>query len=57
MVFVTSTSHKQLFLWIFGPIPMFCSCICLVVLFYFLDFTVEFRGLSDEECILDDTPY
>ncbi|XP_021760585.1 uncharacterized protein LOC110725411 [Chenopodium quinoa] len=42
-----------LFLWIFGPIPMFCSCISLVILFYFLDFTVEFGALSDDECVLD----
>ncbi|XP_074282361.1 uncharacterized protein LOC141606899 [Silene latifolia] len=42
-----------LFLWIFGPIPMFCSCLTLVVLFYFLDFTVELRAIthadSDQE--------
>ncbi|KAL2921576.1 Aldehyde decarbonylase [Bienertia sinuspersici] len=34
-----------LFLWIFGPIPMFCTSIALVILFFFLDFTVEFRAL------------
>ncbi|KAM1191207.1 hypothetical protein PS2_011539 [Malus domestica] len=28
-----------LFLWIFGPISMFLSCIVLVILLYFLDFT------------------
>ncbi|XAR71560.1 hypothetical protein NMG60_11017898, partial [Bertholletia excelsa] len=30
-----------LFLWIFGPIPMFISCPILVLLLYFLDFTFE----------------
>ncbi|KAL5718188.1 hypothetical protein ACHQM5_011120 [Ranunculus cassubicifolius] len=28
-----------LFLWIFGPIPMFLCCLFLVVMFYFLDVT------------------
>ncbi|KAF9603771.1 hypothetical protein IFM89_037857 [Coptis chinensis] len=28
-----------LFLWIFGPIPMFLSCLSLVSMFYFLDVT------------------
>ncbi|XP_019200543.1 PREDICTED: uncharacterized protein LOC109194109 [Ipomoea nil] len=32
-----------LFLWIFGPIPMFLCCIVLVFMLYFLDVTVEFR--------------
>ncbi|XP_031379578.1 uncharacterized protein LOC116194820 [Punica granatum] len=31
-----------LFLWIFGPIPMFASCFVLVFLLYFLDITVDF---------------
>ncbi|KAJ6410892.1 hypothetical protein OIU84_007612 [Salix udensis] len=30
-----------LFLWIFGPIPMFLSCFFLVFLLYFLDVTFE----------------
>uniref|UniRef100_A0A7C9D5E6 DUF599 domain-containing protein n=1 Tax=Opuntia streptacantha TaxID=393608 RepID=A0A7C9D5E6_OPUST len=36
-----------LFLWIFGPIPMFCSCLSLVILFYFLDFTFDFKAVSN----------
>lgn len=35
-----------LFLWIFGPLPMFLSCIALVVMLYFLDFTLEFRTIA-----------
>ncbi|OUZ99068.1 Protein of unknown function DUF599 [Macleaya cordata] len=31
-----------LFLWIFGPIPMFSSCVLLVFMLYFLDITFEF---------------
>lgn len=31
-----------LFLWIFGPIPMFLCCIVLVFMLYFLDVTVDF---------------
>ncbi|KAI3958542.1 hypothetical protein MKW92_014004 [Papaver armeniacum] len=41
-----------LFLWIFGPIPMFCSCIFLVCMLYFLDITFEFGlavGNADDE--------
>ncbi|MCL7034711.1 hypothetical protein MKW94_008617 [Papaver nudicaule] len=41
-----------LFLWIFGPIPMFCSCLLLVFMLYFLDITFEFGlavGKVDEE--------
>ncbi|RZC49778.1 hypothetical protein C5167_018205 [Papaver somniferum] len=41
-----------LFLWIFGPIPMFCSCIFLVFMLYFLDITFEFGlavGNADDE--------
>ncbi|KAL2921587.1 hypothetical protein RDABS01_013078 [Bienertia sinuspersici] len=41
-----------LFLWVFGPIPMFCSCIALVILFFFLDFTVEFRATNDGNGVL-----
>ncbi|CAO2821414.1 unnamed protein product [Amaranthus hypochondriacus] len=43
-----------LFLWIFGPMPMFGSCIALVVLFFFLDFTVDFKVASDDvdDCVL-----
>lgn len=41
-----------LFLWIFGPIPMFFSCFVLVFMLYFLDATFEFGwevGVSDED--------
>lgn len=31
-----------IFLWLFGPIPMFVSCFVLVVMLYFLDVTVDF---------------
>lgn len=40
-----------LFLWIFGPIPMLCSCLALVFLFYFLDFTLDFGTISDRDCV------
>lgn len=33
-----------LFLWIFGPIPMFLSCLVLVFFLYFLDVTFDFGG-------------
>lgn len=35
-----------LFLWIFGPIPMFLSCVALVFFLYFLDATSEFRAIE-----------
>ncbi|XP_061997997.1 uncharacterized protein LOC133715499 [Rosa rugosa] len=41
-----------LFLWIFGPIPMFVSCFVLVGMLYFLDVTFQFGwvvGVDDEE--------
>ncbi|XP_017647484.1 uncharacterized protein LOC108487612 isoform X2 [Gossypium arboreum] len=31
-----------LFLWIFGPLPMFFSCMALVFMLYFLDVTFQF---------------
>ncbi|XP_058183830.1 uncharacterized protein LOC131301502 [Rhododendron vialii] len=36
-----------LFLWIFGPIPAFVSCFALVLMFYFLDVTFDFRGVCN----------
>ncbi|KAG5533957.1 hypothetical protein RHGRI_027970 [Rhododendron griersonianum] len=36
-----------LFLWIFGPIPAFVSCFVLVLMFYFLDVTFDFRGVAN----------
>ncbi|KAF8379874.1 hypothetical protein HHK36_027339 [Tetracentron sinense] len=42
-----------LFLWIFGPIPMFLCCLLLVFLLFFLDLTFEFDsssgGLDDQD--------
>ncbi|XP_010541513.1 PREDICTED: uncharacterized protein LOC104814955 [Tarenaya hassleriana] len=35
-----------LFLWIFGPIPMFCCCFVLVFLLYFLDIAFEYKGIG-----------
>ncbi|PIN08874.1 hypothetical protein CDL12_18547 [Handroanthus impetiginosus] len=44
-----------LFLWIFGPIPMFLCCLVLVFMLYFLDFTFDsgcvFAGCPQEEGI------
>ncbi|KAL1822343.1 hypothetical protein ACET3Z_009121 [Daucus carota] len=37
-----------LFLWIFGPIPMFLSCIVLVSLLRFLDVTLDFTSGADD---------
>lgn len=37
-----------IFLWIFGPIMMFLSCILLVFMLYFLDTTSDFRAIDDE---------
>uniref|UniRef100_A0A7N0TIE1 DUF599 domain-containing protein n=1 Tax=Kalanchoe fedtschenkoi TaxID=63787 RepID=A0A7N0TIE1_KALFE len=42
-----------LFLWIFGPIPMFVSCLVMVVMLYYLDVTFEF-GWTDEASYADD---
>ncbi|XP_031098360.1 uncharacterized protein LOC116002377 [Ipomoea triloba] len=44
-----------LFLWIFGPIPMFLCCVVLVFMLYFLDFTMDFGLLAlptnaEDEC-------
>ncbi|KAK6936582.1 Protein of unknown function DUF599 [Dillenia turbinata] len=38
-----------IFLWIFGPIPMFLCCLVLVFLLYFLDVTFEFACAADPE--------
>ncbi|XP_059669760.1 uncharacterized protein LOC132315021 [Cornus florida] len=35
-----------LFLWIFGPIPMFLCCIVLVFMLYFLDVTFDFGRVA-----------
>ncbi|CAA0813085.1 Protein of unknown function- DUF599 [Striga hermonthica] len=37
-----------LFLWIFGPVPMFSCSVLLVFLLHFLDFVVEDRVLVEE---------
>lgn len=36
-----------LFLWIFGPIPMFTCCLVLVVLLYYLDFILDFGWVNN----------
>ena len=36
-----------MFLWLFGPIPMFLSCFVLVFMLYFLDLTVEHGWAAD----------
>lgn len=36
-----------LFMWIFGPIPMFFCCFALVFMFYFLDVTFEECGWAE----------
>lgn len=36
-----------MFLWIFGPIPMFVSCVVMVFMFYFLDVTLDFACLGE----------
>ncbi|KAK6926115.1 Protein of unknown function DUF599 [Dillenia turbinata] len=38
-----------IFLWIFGPIPMFLCCLVLVFLLYFLDVTFEVAWATDPE--------
>ncbi|KAG9155757.1 hypothetical protein Leryth_004026 [Lithospermum erythrorhizon] len=49
-----------LFLWLFGPIPMFSCCLVLVVLLYFLDVTFDFCAVADGggdgggDCMQDD---
>ncbi|KAK9122436.1 hypothetical protein Syun_020053 [Stephania yunnanensis] len=45
-----------LFLWIFGPIPMFVCCVALVCLFYFLDvaFQCNVSIVSEEHKISDE---
>lgn len=45
-----------LFLWIFGPIPMFLCCVVLVFFLYFLDVTFDFGCVisQDEENVCMD---
>lgn len=38
-----------LFLWVFGPIPMFVCCVVLVFLLYFLDVTFDCGWVVDED--------
>ncbi|CAK8537746.1 unnamed protein product [Lathyrus sativus] len=50
-----------LFMWIFGPIPMFFSCFALVFLLYFLDAPFEcgwatVKGVNDHECVQVEVP-
>ncbi|CAI9087017.1 OLC1v1020970C1 [Oldenlandia corymbosa var. corymbosa] len=37
-----------LFLWMFGPIPMFLSCLVLVCLLYFLDVALHFGSVAQD---------
>ncbi|XVF51124.1 hypothetical protein PTKIN_Ptkin04bG0159500 [Pterospermum kingtungense] len=46
-----------LFLWIFGPLPMFFCCIALVFMLYFLDITFQFGwavGVIEEHGHMDE---
>ena len=43
-----------LFLWLFGPIPMFLSSLLLVSMLYFLDFTFQSTWLSGASSDLED---
>lgn len=47
-----------LFMWIFGPIPMFFSCFALVFMLYFLDVTFECGwvnvGVDEDDCVEDE---
>lgn len=38
-----------LFLWIFGPIPMFLCCFLLIFLLYFLDVTMDFGWVGTQD--------
>lgn len=38
-----------MFLWVFGPIPMFVCCLVLVFLLYFLDVSFDWRVIGDEK--------
>ncbi|MED6168596.1 hypothetical protein PIB30_013091 [Stylosanthes scabra] len=44
-----------LFMWIFGPIPMFVTSFVLIFILYFLDFTFEcgWTGILDDNCCDD----
>lgn len=37
-----------LFLWVFGPIPMFVCCVVLVFVLYFLDVNTDGGGGEDQ---------
>ncbi|KAH7854709.1 hypothetical protein Vadar_016999 [Vaccinium darrowii] len=43
-----------LFLWVFGPIPMFVCCVVLVFLLYFLDVTFDCGWVVDEDHCKED---
>lgn len=42
-----------LFMWLFGPIPVFVTCFALCFMLYFLDVTFGYgwAGISDTECV------
>ncbi|KAL1819788.1 uncharacterized protein LOC108215862 isoform X1 [Daucus carota subsp. sativus] len=44
-----------LFLWVFGPIPMFVCCCTMSVVLYFLDTTTSFTRNLHKQCIKDNT--
>ncbi|KAF8097111.1 hypothetical protein N665_0294s0017 [Sinapis alba] len=46
---------SPLFLWIFGPIPMFITCCVLVSLLYFLDLTIDSMECSVEVVDAEET--
>ncbi|ERN01317.1 uncharacterized protein LOC18429399 [Amborella trichopoda] len=43
-----------LFLWMFGPIPMFLSCVVLVFMFFFLDVCFDLRVCNIEEVVVEE---
>lgn len=44
-----------LFLWIFGPIPMFSCCFIMLFVLYFLDTTTSFTRNLHKSCMMDET--
>lgn len=48
-----------LFMWIFGPIPMFFSSVALVFILYFLDVTMEcgWAGVADSDSVEADSDH
>ncbi|CAM0911253.1 unnamed protein product [Alopecurus aequalis] len=42
-----------IFLWLFGPIPMFVACVAMVCSLYFLDVYKEWDRVEEGDCIID----